>query len=54
MLKGVENCLIALNRKRQKAATASDKKRQIAASSLPPFIAFCRFDFSGFFWPLQP
>jgi hypothetical protein len=53
-LNGVEKRLMALNRKRQKAATASDKKRQIATSSLPPFVAFCRFDFSGFFWPLPP
>jgi hypothetical protein len=42
MLKGVEKRLAALNREckwRQTAATASDKRRHIAASSLPLFAA---------------
>jgi hypothetical protein len=35
----VESRLVALNWKRQKAAKA--------ASSLPPFVAFCRSGFAG-------
>jgi hypothetical protein len=38
-----------LNRKQQIAATASDKKRQIATSSLPPFVAFYRLGFAPVF-----
>jgi len=49
MLKGVEKRLAALNRERkwrQTAATASDQRRHIAASSLPLFVAFCRSGFA--------
>jgi hypothetical protein len=39
-------CIAAGGKKRQ---LASDKRRHIATSSLPLFVAICRFDFSDFF-----